>query len=74
MNGFALLGVALLVVSGIHLVPALLWGWIPANWPVHPLTRAGKPEQFWATFTVFAIAALVGAALLVAGLLTYARF
>lgn len=54
------IGLALVGVSAFHLIPAVLVGEIPARWPVKPLTRDGKPEQFWMTFSVFSAAGLVG--------------
>ena len=63
------LGVALIGVSALHLIPAMLTGEIPANWPIKPLTRSGKPQQFWITFSLFAAAAIVGTLLLLLAML-----
>jgi len=59
------LGVGLVIVSAIHLIPAILTGEIPANPPIKPLTRSGKPEEFWITFGVFTAAGITGTLILI---------
>ena len=58
------MGVSFIAVSAFHLIPAILSGEIPARWPVKPLTRSGKPKQFWATISVFAATGFVGLVML----------
>ncbi|MEP9359311.1 hypothetical protein [Sphingomonas sp. KR3-1] len=61
-------GLALIGVAAFHLVPAIATGTIPSNWPVRPLTGEAKPTQYRITFGVFAVAGLLGIALLLASL------
>ena len=59
-------------VAAFHLVPAVLTGEIPSKWPVYPLTREAKPEQYRITFGVFLAAGAVGVAVTIAALLRMA--
>ena len=62
-------GVGLIVVSLLHLIPAIATGEIPARWPYAPLTKETQPEHYKVTFAVFSIAAFAGAILVTASLL-----
>lgn len=64
MTEWEFVGLGLMVVSAFHLIPAILTGTIPSRWPVRPLTRDGKPEQFKATFRVFLCTGFVGTMIL----------
>lgn len=64
-----LLGVALIVVSLYHLIPAIGTGEIPARWPVAPLRKDNKPKEYQITFVVFSAALAAGAILLTLGLI-----
>lgn len=65
MSDGRFVGMGLIVVAAIHLVPAILTGTIPSNWPVRPLSRTEKPRQYLITFAVFSLAGFVGVALLI---------
>jgi len=64
-----ILGIALIVVSLYHLVPAITTGEIPARWPFAPLTKETRPQHYKITFAVFSIAAVAGVILLILGLI-----
>lgn len=61
MSQSVFIGAALIAVSAYHLIPAILTGEIPATWPVKPLTRSGKPKEFWVTFGAMVASGTIGA-------------
>ena len=68
MNQGVFVGLGLIAVAAYHLLPAVLTRTIPSNWPIKPLSRDAKPEQYRITFGVFAITGLVGLGILLAAL------
>ena len=64
-----LLGIALIVVSLFHLIPAITTGEIPARWPFARLTKETQPRHYKITVAVLSIAAVAGAILLILGLI-----
>ncbi|WP_133366413.1 hypothetical protein [Qipengyuania sediminis] len=51
-------------VSAYHVLPAVRHGFIPARWPVKPLTKNAKPREFNITLKVFYALGGLGLALL----------
>ena len=63
------IGLGLIVVGLFHVIPALVTGKIPARWPIAPLRKDNKPDQYKTTFAVFVTAIIGGAILVTASLL-----
>ena len=63
------IGVALVVVAASTLIPAVLTGSIPTT-TSRQIRRHERPTEFWATFTVMAVAATVGAGMILVSLFT----
>jgi hypothetical protein len=62
-------GLGLIVVGLFHVLPGLVVGEIPARWPVSPLRRDNKPQEFAITLGVFIAAIILGIGLVGASLL-----